>query len=265
MLKFACIESMFRILVQTLLLIFLWNFSKAEDFAFLSRNYPVKASFKAESKTILDVKFKLNSSKSRKRNLYLRAIYIIGNDTITDYLHYTANFEGIVKQIPLNVGETVEYYLYLNNEETEEVKNLVGSINLIPDGILPPNNKFNRNLFPGTVWSAEDPVLFKITKQEETKKELRINFVFTENFEFDRLFIRIKVISPEQGIVVLNKEIEVNTSDFLEFSKNTIKTEIPEVLVKGQGTYYIQITHQMQNLRVNGIDNAAFELLDPPK
>ena len=138
-------------------------------------------------------------------------------------------------------------------------------MNLNPGGVLPINNKFNKNLFPGTLWSADDPVLFKITKQEDSHKDLRINFVFTENFEFDRLFIRIKVISPEQGIVVLNKEIEVNTSDFLEYSKNTIKTEIPEIMIKGQGTYYIQITHQMQNLRVNGIDNASFELLEQPK
>jgi len=253
---------MVKIAIQTLILSFIWSFSMAEDFAFLSRNYPVKVGFKSESKTILDVKFKLNSSKSKKRNLYIRAIYIIGNDTITDYLHYTSNFDGLLKQIPLSGGEQVECYLYLNNEETEEVKNLIGSISLIPGGSLQPNDKLNRNLFPGTLWSAEDPVLFKISKQDDTQKSLRINFAFTENFEFDRLFIRLKVISPEQGIVVLNKEIEVNTSDFLEFSKNAIKTEIPEVFVKGQGTYYIQITHQMQNFRVNGIDNASFELVN---
>ena len=115
---------MVRILLQTLLFVFACNTIQAEDFAFLSRNYPVKAGFKAESKTIVDVKFKLNSSKAKKRNLYLRAIYIIGSDTITDYLHFTGNHDGIIKQIPLTAGESIEMYLYLNNEETEEVKTL---------------------------------------------------------------------------------------------------------------------------------------------
>lgn len=235
--------------------------ASAEDFAFLSRNYPVKTSFTAESRTIVDVKFKLNSSKSLRRNLYIRAIYIIGEDTLTDYYHYTANYDGLVKQIPLNATEKVQIFLYLNNEEVEEVKNLTGSINLNASGIAPSNNKPSKNLFAGTIWSADDPVLFKITKTDEVKQKLKLNFAFTENFEFDKLFIRVKVISPEQGIVVLNKEISVNTSNYLEYSKNVIKTEVPEIIVMASGVYYIQITHQMANFRVNGIDNASFELV----
>ena len=250
-----------RIILVVLLLIAIHCNVVAEDFAFLSRNYPVKTSFKADFKTIVDVKFKLNSSKSKRRDLYLRAIYIIGNDTITDYLHYSGNYDGIAKQFAVNTGEKVEVFLYLNNEEIEEVKNLSGSISLVAGGTLPLNSKPNKNIFPGTVWNAEDPILFKITKADEINQALRVNFAFTENFEFDRLFLRIKVISPEQGIVVLSKEIEVNTSDFLEYSKNTIKTEIPEIVVRIPGIYYLQISHQMQNIRVNGIDNASYELI----
>ncbi len=233
----------------------------AEDFAFLSRNYPVKSSFKAESKTTIDVKFKLNSSKSRRRDLYLRAIYVIGKDTLTDFLHYSSNYDGLIKQVVMNSGERLEIFLYLNNDEVEEVKNLTGTINLNPGGIVPTNLKAHKNVFAGTVWNAEDPVLFKIIKTDSIQQMLRVNFAFTENFEFDRLFVRVKVISPEQGIVVLNKEIEVNTSDFLEYSKNTIKTEIQEIVVRSPGTYYLQVTHQMQNLRVNGVDNASYELV----
>jgi hypothetical protein len=250
-------------IINLFLLLSIWNPFNilAEDFAFLSRNYPVKSQLVAESKTIVDVKFKLNSSKSSRRNLYLRAIYIVGKDTITDYLHFTANFEGLIKQITVEAGEAINVYLYLNNEELEQVKNLSGSIMLISGGILPPNNKINKSIFPGTIWNSDDPILFKISKADETVQRLFVNFAFTENFEFDRLFIRIKVISPEQGILVLNKEIEVNTSDFLEYSKNVIKTEIPDIYIRSSGIYYLQITHQMQNLRVNGLDNVSYELV----
>lgn len=230
------------------------------EFTSLSKYKPVEIAYTSTSKTYVTFTLSLTTEASQKSDVFLKAQYIIGTDTLNDYIYTDGEYDGALKQIQLDAGETVAVRLFLNNARQELILGLNGTLEMQksndPD-ILSEKAKF---YYPGSIWKRDEPTIFRITKTSSEQKSLILKISVSENYEYDKLFLRAKVISPMQGILELDETIETHSEEFLPYKGKVIEVKFPELHVDKPGNYYLQLSHEHASKRINGIISVAWEL-----
>jgi hypothetical protein len=248
-------------LIAILLLVCIFN-SFAVEFASLVREKPLMLSYTADKNINVSFLFNVKNIKESKLDIYLNVRYIIGSDTLNDYLYFGEGYSGTLKDIYLEQGDSVQVYIYLNNEEVGKIDNLKGSFTAKAGPGVDMTSTGEVFRFTGTIWKDDQLPLFRIAKPDDKKQQLSIDVNLTENYEFDKLFVKIKVVSPAQGILLFSKELAVNEEQNLGFRKKTVKIDFSDLEVQKAGSYYVQLFHQMGQSRVNGVESISYQLTD---
>lgn len=234
--------------------------AQAVSFTSLERNEPVKARFEAFEQSVVDVMLQLDARTEARNGYYLRFVYVIGVDTITDHQLVDGNHKGIVKRLRLDATETVEVLMYLHDRNLESLTDITGELTIIRDPSVRYTDENSLPSFTGTVWDRQQIPLFRIVKQDSLRQVLAIKFDLTENYEYDRLYFNIKLINPSLGIQVFSKTIEVNPATTRDLKQQLISIDIPELALNEKGTYYMQIIQRMGSKRVNGVKKVYYSL-----
>ena len=244
--------------------IFLFLFSlqiQALEFHSLSKLKPVEVSFATENKTFIAFHLTLNRPEMLHSDLFLKVEYLIGKDTLNDYLYVNGeDYSGIIKEMFLESGEKVIANLYLNNNGIDLIPEIEGKLEVSKGEEDQPESDAGIFRFTGTIWRSSELPIFRISKNDTDPKSLVLKLALTENFEFDSLFIRAKIISPMQGILVINKDVAVNSEEFLPYSGKTLEIEFPELHIDKPGSYYLQLSQEYSDNRINGIQSVSWEL-----
>jgi hypothetical protein len=245
------------------LLLFVFGFNSfAVDFTSLVREKPLMVIYTADKNINVSFMFSVKNMKESKLDIYLNVCYIIGNDTLNDYLYFGESYTGMIKDIYLEKGDSVQAFIYLNNEETGKIDNLKGSFNVKAGPGEDMTSTGEAYRFTGTIWKEDQLPLFRIAKPDEKKQQMSIDVELTENYEFDKLYVKIKVVSPAQGILLFSKELPVNEEQNIGFRRKTVKIDFPDLEVQKAGSYYVQLFHQMGQSRVNGVESISYHLTD---
>lgn len=234
--------------------------ARAVTFRSIERNVPVKARYEAFEQSVVDVMLQLDARTEARKDYYLRFVYVIGTDTITDHQLIDGNHKGIVKRLRLDATETVDVLMYLHDRNLELLTDITGELTIIRDPSVRYTDENSLPSFTGTVWDRQQIPLFRIVKQDSLRQVLAIKFDLTENFEYDKLYFNIKLINPSLGIQVLSKSIEVNPANARDLKQQLISIDIPEMTLNEKGTYYMQIIQRMGNKRVNGVKKVYYSL-----
>lgn len=249
-----------RVIITFLLALLFAGSTFAVEFTSLSKYKPVEISYSAANKTFASFVLKVAPDKPLKTDLFIRIKYIIGQDTLNDYVYTDGEYDGVVKELFLDAGETVTALLYLNNMGIDFVNDLSGSITINKADDTNVEAAEGTFRFVGDVWRVGESPIFRITKTDSEQKSLVLKFNLTENFEYDMLFIRTKVISPMQGILIINKNVNVNSEAFLPYKSTTVEVQFPDLHIDKPGSYYVQLTHEHTAKRINGIQSTSWEL-----
>ena len=145
---------------------------------------------------------------------------------------------------------------------SEQIENLKGSFTAKAGPGLDMSSTGEVCRFTGTVWKDDQLPLFRISKADEKNQQLSIDVELTENYEFDKVFVKIKVVSPAQGILLFSKELAVNEEQHIAFRRKTVKIDFPDLHVQKNGSYYVQVFHQMVQSRVNGVESISNHLTE---
>lgn len=231
------------------------------DFTKLSRDEPITTAYPANFKCYVDVSLFLNATDAYKGSIFLRVSYIIGNDTLNDNLTVNGSFNGVIKQVFLDENERLTVIIHLNNGETEVIDGIEGSLRIVRNPEFQPTDDQGKSTFLSGVWKSDQTPLFRIAIKDSVSQLFRLKLTMNENYEFDKLYFKMKVISPSAGILMLQRVVNVNDRPALEMRKKTFSVDIEEVDLSSPGTYYFQVMQNMTGMRVNGIDRIDYEIV----
>lgn len=245
-----------------LLLLFIVSMSAhAVEFTSVSRKQPVTLVYAADFTAFVDINLKLDATNATAGTLHLRLRYIIGNDTLHDNLTVTGAQDGTVKQLMLKEGERLTAQVLLNNAETETVEGLDGSFRASRNPSLTVKPELGQATFVGNVWVREQNPLFRVKFDEASPRDIQLIFNLDGNYEFDALHFKVKVISPEQGILFLSRTATVTTEPVLQQRSRTLRLTLDGVNFSYPGNYYLQVMHTMLPDRVNGVEKVSYEVV----
>lgn len=235
--------------------------AKAVEFTAISKKGPVTLSHTAEFDTYVDISLRLDLSKSTAKKLYLRARYIIGADTLHDNLTVDGAFNGVVKQLLLKEGERVTAQLLINNVELESAEGMQGSFTAKTNTELRVGSDFGQSAFIGNVWLRDQNPLFRVKFDQAFPRDVKVVFDLNSNFEYDALHYKVKVISPEQGILFLPRTAVVTEEAVQSDRSRKLSLSLEGVNFSYPGSYYLQVMHAMAPERVNGVEKVSYEVV----
>lgn len=231
------------------------------DFTKLSRDEPITTAYPANFKCYVDVSLFLNATDVYMGSIFLRVSYIIGNDTLNDNLKVNGSFNNVIKQVFLDENERLTVIIHLNNGETEVVDGIEGSLRIVRNPEFQPTDDQGKSTFLSGVWKSDQTPLFRVAIKDSVSQLFRLKLTMNENYEFDKFYFKMKVISPSAGILMLQRVVNVNDRPALEMRKKTFSVDIEEVDLSAPGTYYFQVMQNMTGMRVNGIDRIDYEIV----
>jgi len=257
---------MLRIILYTAIFIISFQNVNGKGFKSLSKEKPVICENDIDNALTLEEKIFTNVILSLITNkkdtiLFLRLDYIIGSDTITDYVKVNKVYNDTIKQLVINPGKKLKVLVSLNNKHISETSNIKGKIEIHNHLPAPESPNYKEHIFTGAVWKAKELPLFKFTKDDEDLYKMKFYFYLSENYLYDKLFLKFKFITPDQGIVELEKEIKISDQEFHKFTKRKVTIPINEINVGQSGYYYVQLKHQMATTLVNGIEMINYKLV----
>ena len=251
-------KSIFSTLFCFLLIL---KFSYGITFTSLSVESPVKLAFVSELPQLAIFHLKLNFSDS-SRDIFVKVDYIIDKDTITDYYYVDENFQEKTKEIKLLKGSTLTANLYLHTQGTTKLDSIRGDFSYKFSPINEEVEVDGLRKFTGTIWQTNEQVLFRINKQDAKKQKVEIEIKTTENYSYDQLFLKVKAVSPVDGIILLDKTLAINKSQYLDYARKLVILSLDEFKMAKEGNYYIQISQQMVAQHLNGIEGISYKLID---
>lgn len=248
-------------LIFSLALLLSFSSSYAVDFTKLSRSEPVTTTYPATFKCYVDVALFLNTKDSTTEPIFLTVSYIIGKDTLNDRIQVNGNTNKVIKQLFLDEEERLTVSLRLNNENLQTFDEIEGSLRVVRNPDFKPSDEHGKTEFLSDVWKSDQTPLFRIASKDSVPHTFRLKMSFSEQFEFDNFYFKIKVISPKDGIIVLDKSLAVNESANLSLRPRSFSLDIKEIDMTMPGTYYFQIIPNMASNRVNGISKISYEIV----
>lgn len=248
-------------LLLSFLVLFGIKNSEAVDFTKISRTEPVTTVYQADFKCYVDVSLFINTIKTYKGNVFLRVSYIIGDDTLNDNVLVDENYNGVIKQLFLDEGERLTAIIHLNNAETESLDGIEGSFRIVRNPEFKPTSDQGKNTFIGNVWRSDQTPLFRVKMTDSIPQVFRLSFTFNENYEFDRFYFKMKIISPASGILMLEREMLINDQTDISLARNIYSIDFDEIDLSHPGSYYFQVMQNMAGSRVNGIDKVEYRIM----
>lgn len=233
----------------------------AVDFTKVSRDEPITTVYPATFKCFVDVSLSFDATAVYKAPVFLRVTYVIGTDTLNDNLKIDGSLNSVIKQFFLDEGERLTTIIHLRNVETNEIDGIEGALRIVRNPEFTPIDDQGKNTFLSGVWKSDQTPLFRATVKDSVPHTFSLKLSLNENYEFDKLFFKMKVISPAAGISMLEREVVVSEADELVLSRKTIKVEFTELSVIVPGSYYFQIMSNMIGTRTNGIDKIEYEIV----
>ena len=239
-----------------------YSATSAVEFTSLSRKTPVTMAYTSEFDAFIDISFSLDAKSWAVSPLFLRVQYIIGNDTLHDNLALTENYRGVMKQILMRQGEHLTAKIMLVNADVESVSDIQGSFRAASNTALIVSKDLVGSAFPGNVWQRDHNPLFRLKFEQALSRQVQLTFHFDGNFEYSNLHFKVKVISPEQGILFLPRTIEVTDDKVLNYRDKTVTITLEGVNFAYAGSFYLQVMHAMEVNRVNGVKKITYEVIE---
>ena len=181
-------------------------------------------------------------------------------EVINDYLWVPDSFKGTLKTVFLKKGESFKASLFINSEDSMTLNNIEGNFST-KVAILTFNSADESSfLFTGDLWSDNEVPLFRLEKRDSTRQGIKFIFDINENFEYDKLYVKMKVISPTHGVMNFEKVIEVNSGEYISNNQTVFVIDLEGFNIEKQGNYYFELTQNHVSTRVNGVVSVSYEL-----
>lgn len=231
------------------------------DFTKLSRTEPVATVYPATFKCYVDISLFVNATNVFDKPVFLRVSYIIGNDTLNDNIEFRRGLNTVIKQLFLDEGERLTVSIQLNNGNITVLEGIEGSLRVVRNPDFQQTDDFGKSTFLSGVWKSDQTPLFRIPIEDSIPQFFRLKMAFNQNYEYDKFHFKIKVISPKDGIVMLDKAIDINESASIDLRSRSYTLDIKEIDMAQPGTYYFQVIPNMVSQRVNGVDKITYEIV----
>lgn len=190
--------------------------------------------------------------------VYLKNTYVIGADTLYDYVKLEKMGLVAMKTIKLDSGEQVFARTELFQEIDEAGYEFL--LEWRKNDLVLPEHVVNKSYveFLGTVWSAEQKVLFRFKKNGTHAERLVLHIGFTPGFDYSELYLKSKMVYEYES--ALEKELEINVNPYRRKNFDDFVVSIPiEGDMSRAGEYYFELEHVHFNRRLNGISYISIE------
>ena len=236
------------------------NHALSVGFTSLSSTEAVAVVLETQQKTLVDILLEVDLNKLNRKSLALRIKCTINGSEFNEYVTLEQGHKGPIKRILMNEGELLKAELFLHESGMKELIPVIGSFDVTKLQSEKVGESVSSNTFVSGLWPETQLPLFRVIKEDEAKKTLSLKFNFTDQFEYDQLYYKLKVISPTDGILLYEESIEVNSAQYVARNPKSVKVDLPKVPVASAGTYYFQIQPNMESTYVNGVKSVEYEL-----
>lgn len=250
--------------VSTLLFLVLMSFvSEAKIFDKLSSAEFVEETYVANKPSVLNIDLFLRDAKADISDSLPVILNLKFKDQeINDYIMISRNTQITLKSVFINSGDTCRIKLSINSSTPFEISDLKGNLS-VKENILsfPSADKDNFN-FTGALWHTSEVPLFRIEQTDSIKRGIKFFVTTNGNFEYDKLYLKLKVISPSHGIMHIDKEFEVNAGEYLSSTNQEFVLSLEGMDILKKGNYYFEFKQNHIVERVNGVVAIRYELTD---
>jgi hypothetical protein len=249
---------------MTLLLSFVLFGSNAWSLSFtsLSSTESVAVILETQQKSLVDIVLDVNLTQLNRKSLALKIKCTISGNEFNEYVTLNQNHKGPIKRILMNEGELLKAELFLHESGLKELIPVSGTFDVVRLKSEKVGESVSASTFIGSLWSETQLPLFRVIKEDELKRTLSLKFNFTNQYEYDQLFFKLKVISPTDGILLYEEAVEVNTDQYLSQKPKSVRADLSKVPIAKAGTYYFQIQHNMQEAYLNGVKSVEYEWIE---
>ena len=246
-----------------LLLAFISTLSlSAKSFRKLSSFDAVKESYTSTSKVKIDVNLILQIENKDYQNLPLIIQYKVNDTEFKDFMDVEAVKRGLIKSIKLKEGDFFEAAILINAEDSVSVDQVRGSLTLT-EGMKSFASADNKQYeFTGDLWRMKEAPLFRVVKKDSEEQKIKFTVTTTDSYSNDKLFVRIKVIDPVDGMKKISKTIIITDEEFLPVQGNSYEFVLDDVSLNAAGNYYFEMKHQHNAEWINGVSSVSYQLLD---
>jgi len=209
----------------------------------------------AEKPSYLELSLRVQANFSP---VYLKNTFVIGADTIFDYVKLDKMGLHTMKTLKLDSGERVLAISELFQELGDPGYELF--VEWRKNDLVLPEHVVNKTYveFLGTVWTADQKVLFRFKKNGTHSERLVLHIGFTSGFDFSSLFLNTKMVYEYES--ALEKELEISVNPYRRKNFDDFVLSIPiEGEINRAGEYYFELEHIHFNRRLNGISYLSIE------
>jgi hypothetical protein len=238
-----------------LVLSFIFSISAIGQEGILPDSGSIEMEYLAEKPSYLELSLWVQANFTP---VYLRNTFIIAADTFYDYVKLEKLGMVVMKTLKLDSGEHVVTRTELFQEIKEPGYELI--MEWRKNDLVLPEHVVNKTYveFLGTVWPAEQKVLFRFKKNGTHAERLVLHIGFTPGFDYSSLFVNSKMVYEYES--ALEKELEINVNPYRRKNFDDFVVSIPiEGSISRAGEYYIELEHIHFNRRLNGISYISIE------
>ena len=240
-------------LILLLAFVLFANYSWSVSFTSLSSTESVAVILETQQKSLVDILVDIDLAKLNRKSLALRIKCTINGSEFTEYVTLEQDHKGPIKRILMNEGELLKAELFLHESGLKQLIPVIGTFDVTRLTNEKVGKSKSGNTFIGNLWADAQLPLFRVVKEDETKRTVSLKFNFTDQFEYDQLFYKLKVISPADGILMYEEAVEVNKEEYVSRNPKSVQVDLSQVPVVESGTYYFQIYQDMEPIYINGI------------
>lgn len=251
-----------RDLIFLLTFVLFGNQALSVSFTTLSSTEAIAVVLETQQKSLVDVLLNVDLAKLNRKSLALRIKCTINGSEFNEYITIEQGHKGPIKRILMKEGELLKAELFLHESGLKELIPVTGSFEVTRVRSEQVAESVSSNTFISGLWPETQLPLFRMIKEDEVKKTLSLKFNFTNQYEFDQLFYKLKVISPIDGILIYEKSVKVNSTQYVSRNQKSVRVDLSDIPVMGSGTYYFQIQHNMNSAYVNGVKSVEYELIE---
>lgn len=216
---------------------------------------PIPTEYAAEKSTYVELGLWVQANFTP---VYLKNSFIIGEDTLFDYVKLDKLGLVSMKTLKLDSGERVISL----TQPFQAIKDSGYALSLEwrkNDLVLPEHVMTKTYIeFIGTVWPAKQKVLFRFKKNGTHAERLVLHIGFTPGFDFSSLFLKTKMVYEYEN--ALEKEMEISVNPYRRRNFDDFVLSIPiEGDLSRAGEYFIELEHVHFNRRINGISYISIE------
>lgn len=243
------------------LLILAFSALNAASFRSISSFEAVKENYTANGKVKVDVNLILQLDNKDYQQLPIILEYRVNDSEFRDLLDIDMAKRGVVKSINLKEGDYVEVGILINSTDSIVVDKIKGSLSFTQGVKSFASADKQSYKFMGSLWREKEAPLFRIEKKDAIEKKIKFTVNTNESYNYDRLFIRVKVIHPAEGMNKISKTIIITDDEIMNQKGDSFDFFLDGVTLTSAGNYYFEIKHQHSQEWLNGVGSISYELV----